>query len=75
VPADNLAARVVERSGGGVVVEPGDTPAFLAAAETLLADQSRRDELGARARAYAATSFDIAEIAGRFESVLEAARR
>jgi glycosyltransferase involved in cell wall biosynthesis len=75
VPADNLAARVVERSGGGVVVEPGDTPAFLAAAETLLDDQSRRAELGARARAYAVMSFDIDAIAGRFESVLEAARR
>lgn len=73
VPADNLAARVLERSGGGVVVEPGDTRAFLAAAEALLDDPSRRAELGKRARTYAETSFDIDVIAGRFEKVLEEA--
>jgi colanic acid biosynthesis glycosyl transferase WcaI len=73
VPADNLAARVVEQSGGGVVVRPGDTPAFLAAAETLLGDEGRRADLGGRARAYAETAFDIGEIAGRFEAVLERA--
>jgi colanic acid biosynthesis glycosyl transferase WcaI len=73
VPADNLAARVVERSGGGVVVQPGDTPAFLAAAETLLNDPSRRAELGDRARAYAEAAFDVGEISRRFEAILEGA--
>jgi colanic acid biosynthesis glycosyl transferase WcaI len=73
VPADNLAARVVERSGGGVVVRPGDTPAFLSAAETLLEDPSRRAELGGRARAYAEAAFDVGEISRRFEAVLEGA--
>jgi glycosyltransferase involved in cell wall biosynthesis len=73
VPAGNLAARVVEQSGGGVVVRPGDTPAFLAAAETLLGDGGRRAELGGRARAYAEAAFDVGEIAGRFEAVLERA--
>ena len=73
VPADNLAARVVERSGGGVVVRPGDTPAFLAAAETLLDDPTSRAELGGRARAYSEAAFDVGEISRRFEAVLEGA--
>jgi glycosyltransferase involved in cell wall biosynthesis len=73
VPADNLAARVVEQSGGGVVVRPGDTQAFLAAAETLLSDHGLRAELGGRARAYAEASFGGGAIADRFEAVLELA--
>jgi colanic acid biosynthesis glycosyl transferase WcaI len=73
MPAGNLAARVVERSGGGVVVRPGDTPAFLSAAESLLGDPSRRGELGRRARAYAERSFDVDDIAGRFEAIVEEA--
>jgi colanic acid biosynthesis glycosyl transferase WcaI len=71
VPADNLAARVVERSGGGVVVRPGDTPEFLAAAENLLGDEGLRADLGARARAYAEAAFDSGAIADSFEAVLE----
>jgi putative colanic acid biosynthesis glycosyltransferase WcaI len=73
VPVDNLAARVVKRSGGGIVVQPGDTPAFLAAAGTLLEDPSRRSELGGRARAYAEAAFDIGAITARFETVFEGA--
>ena len=72
IPAGNLAARVVERSGGGVVTRPGDSSAFFAAAEALL-DADVRAELGARARAYAETAFDRDSVAGRFEEVLERA--
>jgi glycosyltransferase involved in cell wall biosynthesis len=71
---DNLAARVVERSGGGIVVEPGDKSAFLAAAGRLLANEELRAELGTRGRVYAETTFDIDSIARRFEDVIERAR-
>jgi glycosyltransferase involved in cell wall biosynthesis len=74
IPADNLAARIVEQSGGGIVIRPGETPAFLAAAETLLDDEALRTELAARARAYAETAFDLDSVAGRFEEVLERLR-
>jgi glycosyltransferase involved in cell wall biosynthesis len=74
VPADNLAARVVERSGGGIVVRPGDSPAFLAAAETLLDDEALRAELAGRARTYAESAFDLDPVVGRFEEVLKMAR-
>ena len=75
VPRDNLAARVVEQSGGGVVVPPQDPEALVAAAVALRADAGLRRELGRQARAYAETVFDVAEIAGRFEQVLERAAR
>jgi putative colanic acid biosynthesis glycosyltransferase WcaI len=74
VSRDNLAARVVERSGGGLVVPPKDTEALLAAAAALHADAARRAELGRSARAYAETAFDLAAITDRFEQVLEAAK-
>jgi len=70
VPAGNLAARIVERSGGGLVVPPRDPDALLAAAETLLDDPALRATLAANARAYAEGAFDLEAIAARFEALL-----
>ncbi|HKS79323.1 MAG TPA: glycosyltransferase family 4 protein [Gaiellaceae bacterium] len=70
LPDDNLAARVVEHSGGGVVVPPGNLAALLGAAEALLGDAGRRAELARRARDHAERSFDIDAIAARFEATL-----
>jgi glycosyltransferase involved in cell wall biosynthesis len=70
---DNLAAKVVERSGGGIVVPPNDAEALVSAAAALHADEVMREELGARGRAYAETIFDLEAIADRFEQVLERA--
>jgi colanic acid biosynthesis glycosyl transferase WcaI len=71
VPRENLAARVVERSGGGVLVPPQDKQALVAAAAALRTDAELRGELGRRARSYAESAFDLAAIAERFEAVLE----
>jgi colanic acid biosynthesis glycosyl transferase WcaI len=71
VAGANLAARVVERSGGGLVVPPNDPEALIGAAGTLHADEGLRAELGGRARSYAETVFDLERIADRFEQVLE----
>jgi glycosyltransferase involved in cell wall biosynthesis len=71
VAHDNLAAHVVERSGGGLVVLPKNAKALVAAAGTLQADAGLRAELADRARAYAETTFDLDRIANRFEQVLE----
>jgi len=68
----NLSARVIKRSGGGVVVPPKDPSALVAEADRLHRDGGRRQELGRRARAYAETAFDIELIADRFEEVLRA---
>jgi glycosyltransferase involved in cell wall biosynthesis len=70
VPRGNLAARIVERIGCGIVVPPVDTAAFLAAADTLIGDAEMRAAMGPRARAYAEETFDIERIASRFEQVL-----
>lgn len=69
VPASNLAARVIQRSGGGVLVEPDDPAGFVAAAETLLATSGLRRALGRRARRYAVETFDITKIGDRFEDL------
>jgi glycosyltransferase involved in cell wall biosynthesis len=70
VARDNLAARVVERSGGGLVVPPKDPQALISASATLHADEGLRAELGRRARSYAEAAFDLERIADRFEPVL-----
>ena len=70
VAGDNLAARVVERSGGGLVVPPQDPEALVEAAARLHADAGLRAELGRRARSYAESAFDLSAIADRFEQIL-----
>lgn len=70
VPSDNLAAEVVRRSGGGVLVEPGNEADLVAAASRLLANEGLREEFARRARRYAEETFDIATIGDRFESIL-----
>lgn len=74
LPGGNLAARVVERSGGGVVVPPGNAEAFFQAADELLGDPARRQELSRRARAYAETAFVMDPLVARFEEAIERAR-
>ena len=74
VGRENLAARVVERSGAGLVVPPADASSLLGAAGDLLAAPERRRELGRRARAYAEESFDLEPIVVRFEELLDRAR-
>ncbi len=70
VPSDNLAAEVVRRSGGGVLVEPGDEGHLVANATRLLADDRLREELGRRARRYAEENFDVTSIGDKFEAIL-----
>jgi colanic acid biosynthesis glycosyl transferase WcaI len=70
IPTDNLAAEVVRRSGGGVLVEPDDEGNLVANASRLLADDSLREEFGRRARRYAEENFDVADIGDKFEAIL-----
>ncbi len=74
VPADNAAARLVaERAKAGIVVEPGDAPAIVAAAHRLFNDGASRSAFGVRARRYAEQTFDRARIAERFIAAMELA--
>ncbi len=70
LPPDNLAAKVVESSGAGVLVEPDDAEGLIAGARRLLEDDALRAQLGETGRDYAERTFDIAAIGDRFEEVL-----
>jgi glycosyltransferase involved in cell wall biosynthesis len=70
VPQENLAAKIVVRNEAGLVVEPSDLPAFIAAAKQLTDSPELRARLGTAARRYAEANFDIERIADRFEAIL-----
>lgn len=74
IPADNAAARFVERVGSGIVVDPADTEGWIAAARQLRTDSTMRVRCASNARRAAEREFDIERIAARFRDVLELAR-
>jgi len=69
-PLDNLATRVVENAGAGICVPAGDKEAFVAEAERLRNEPQTRASMGAAARTYAESAFNIAAITDRFEKML-----
>lgn len=69
-PEANLAASVVQRSRGGIVVDSNDTAAWVAAATKLCFDEGLRAELAHNARHYAEETFDIKKIGSAFEEAL-----
>jgi len=73
LPSTNLAARVLERAGCAVVVEPTDVDAFVAGGAHLVAEPATRDALGRAARSAAEREFDIGAITDKFEAVIAAA--
>ena len=50
IPAENLASRIIEDNGSGMVVAPGDTDAFVEAARRLVDDETLRTEMSRAAR-------------------------
>jgi len=72
VPAQNLAARIVEQNKTGLVVQPDSEHDFVSAAERLYQDETLRATYAANAQRYADETFDIAKIATRFEEIFAA---
>lgn len=72
IPAENQAAQVIARSGGGLTASPLDADAFVAAVDRLVRDEGMRRQCGANARAYAEHEFDINRLATQFEGHLAA---
>jgi colanic acid biosynthesis glycosyl transferase WcaI len=68
-------ARLVERSGGGVVVPPEDSGAFVAAVANLVSDERLRLRMGAAGRRYVESQASPAVIAQAYESLFLALRR
>jgi glycosyltransferase involved in cell wall biosynthesis len=71
MPLENLASRIVLREGAGLVVAPDDIDGFVQAGRGLIEDSTLRQVMGANARAYAESTFDIESITDRFEQVLK----
>jgi glycosyltransferase involved in cell wall biosynthesis len=69
--ADGEAARLIETSGGGVVVPPEDPFALAAAFRSLAADPERRARLGAAGRRAVEDGFGRSAWIGRWRALLE----
>lgn len=63
VPEENLAARVLVRSGAGRLARPGDHAGFADNVREALADPWTTGHMGASGRRYAEEMFDISHIA------------
>jgi glycosyltransferase involved in cell wall biosynthesis len=72
-PLTNLASRVIEGAGAGVVTLSGSAEAFVEAARNLYEQPALRAEFAKKGRAYAVDNFDIGRVADRFEAVFERA--
>ena len=73
LPLSNPVAHVIENSATGLVFDPADIGRAAATLLALLADPERRAAMGAAARTYAETTFDVGTVGDRFETALGAA--
>lgn len=71
LPPENLAARIVDKAGAGIVVPANDTSAFLNAAARLGNDAALRKTLAVNGIEYALAMFDIEKITDRFEGIFK----
>jgi glycosyltransferase involved in cell wall biosynthesis len=65
------ARRILERSGGAVVVEPEDVDGIAQAIRTLRADTGLRERLGRSGGAFARTEYDRRVLADHYLGLLE----
>ena len=68
-PKENLAARILQISGAGTLVEPEDIAGFVSAALAYRDDPIAAQKAGSAGRAYAEAQFDLSRITDRFEAV------
>ena len=71
IPEANLAARIIERSGAGFVIEPDDHTGFIRKAQMLLGEPELCHFMGEQAQTWATKNFDIHQITDQFERVLK----
>ena len=71
VHPESEAARLIRRSGCGLVVEPEAPESLRSAIDELLADPDRRRQLGAAGRAFAEREFDRSRVVARQASILD----
>ena len=70
MPPDNAVAHMIRSARAGVVVDPKDEASAEGALKDLLADRQMRETMGAAARRYAETNFDVTRVGDLFDSVV-----
>jgi len=70
IPKDNLAARIINKSGAGLVTEPDNYSEFVANSRLLLSEPDLCDTMSAKALKWAEKRFNINQITDQFEEVL-----
>jgi len=75
IPSENMAAKIVDGAGAGILVSPTDEAGFVRAADRLLTDAPLREKMAACSRRYAENTFNIKSIGDRFEEVFAACLR
>ena len=70
VPENGTAARVIQKSGGGIVVPPEDTRAIASAIDQLYSDRELLAQLGQKGRAFAEEHFSFDQILLKYENRL-----
>jgi len=71
-PESNLASQILNSTGAGRAVPPGDQTSFIAAVIEFMNDKDARLRCGAAARAYAEENFEIGAISDRFDAIFTA---
>ena len=69
IPQENLAARLINNIGAGVVSAPDDIQSFVAKAQILREDHLQRMLCASNARIYAKETFDIDKVGEKFLKV------
>ncbi|MEZ5299896.1 MAG: glycosyltransferase [Verrucomicrobiales bacterium] len=70
-PQVNLAARIVRENEAGLVVAPSDLRGFLDNAAKIYGDIKLSEKFGENSRNYAESTFNICDIALKFENVIK----
>lgn len=71
IPANNLAARTIVSAEAGLVCDPGDDSAFIAAAQQLRRDSGLRQSQATAGRRYAERAFDMDRVGAQFTELFE----
>lgn len=74
IPEGNLARKIIERVEAGIVGDPQNPEGVLERLQPIFKNEALRLQMGKNARDFAEKTFDIEEIAGRFENVFERVR-
>lgn len=71
IPKENLAARIIENSGAGFILDPNDHQGLVQKAQLLLNESELCQTMGKSAQKWADKKFEIGKITDQFEIILK----